>query len=372
MGGDRMTSRRGFLKLLGAAGALAPSLSWADVGGPTYLAAAKRAEGGFALFGVTAAGGDVFAVPLPDRAHAATVHPRLAQAVVFARRPGRYAMVIDCGTGAVLKALDAPDGLFFCGHGAYDATGERLYTTEADAETGAGRIGIWDATAGFRRVGVIDSGGDGPHECVLMPGGDRLAVGNGSLENGPDGRPDPIAVQEMRPNLSYIDLGSGKIAEVLELDAPLRRNSIRHLSVRSDGLLAFAMQWHGAETEAPPLLGLHLAGEGSARLLSADLPEQRGLKGYAGSVTFSGDGGRIAISSPIGGLMDVFEAESGAHAWRNARADLCGLAPHGAGFAANTGQGDWLILDGAAKDPAQVSASNPGRAWDNHMVALRG
>ena len=260
--------------------------------------------------------------------------------------------------------------MFFCGHGAYDATGARLYTTETEIASGEGRIGVWDAAAGFRRIDVLSSGGNGPHECILMPRGGLLAIGNGSVEDGPDGQPDPIAVAEMRPNLAYLDLASGKIVEVLELVGALRKNSIRHLAVRPDGLLAFAMQWHGADTDAPALLGVHRRGEGTPRLLSAGDPAQRALKGYAGSVAFSGDGRQVAISSPRGGLIDVFAVESGAHAWRGERPDLCGLAPHGVGFAATTGRGDWLILNGASDTATRVAQTEAGRAWDNHMVAI--
>lgn len=365
-----MTTRRGFLKLLGAAGALAPSLSWAEMGGPAYLAAARRPDGSFALFGIDDAGADLFAVPLPDRAHSAAVHPHLARAVVFGRRPGIYAVLLDCGTGAALRTLIPPQGRVFCGHGAYDTTGDRLYTSEADPETGAGRIGVWDASAGLRRIGDLESGGIGPHECILLPGG-RLAVANGAIENGPDGKPDPIELASMRPNLTYLDLGSGEVLQILELEGTLRRNSIRHLAVRPDGLLAFAMQWHGDPNAAPALLGLHRDGESAPRLLAAAEADQPALKGYAGSVAFSGDGRQVAISSPLGGLIDVFDAATGAHAWRGSRPDLCGLAPHGAGFAATTGGGDWLILDGSAAAPTRVSQTEAGRAWDNHMVPLR-
>lgn len=367
-----MTTRRGFLRILGAAsaGAVVPSLSWADLGGPAYLAAAKRPDGAFALFGVDAEGVDLFSVDLPDRAHSTALHPRLAQAVVFARRPGTYAVVFDCATGRTLRQLDAAEGSVFCGHGAYAPDGKLLYTSEAEVETGAGLIGIWDVAAGFRRVGAMPSGGIGPHEILMLPGG-VLAVANGALENGPDGRPDPIALEEMEPNLTYIDLGARAVLQVVALSGPLRRNSIRHLAVRPDGLLAFAMQWHGADTEAPALLGLHRRGEEAPVLLAAAGSDQFALKGYAGSVAFSGDGARVAISSPIGGLVDVFDAGTGAHAWRCPRADVCGLAPRGAGFVANTGTGDWVLLDQGGPDPRRVVTTEPGRAWDNHMMALR-
>lgn len=365
-----MTTRRGFLKLLGAGAALVPTLTWADMGGPAYLAAARRPDGSFALFGIDETGDDLFAVPLPDRAHSSAVHPHLAQAVVFGRRPGRYAVLFDCGSGAVLGTLTPPDGLVFCGHGAYDAPGARLYTSEAETETGAGRIGIWDASDGLRRIGMLDSGGTGPHECILLPGG-RLAVANGAIENGADGKPDPLDLAEMQPNLTYIDLAAGTILQRLHLDGALRQNSIRHLAVRPDGLLAFAMQWHGDPTAKPALLGLHREGEAAPRLLAAPDALQAAMQGYAGSIAFSGDGQQVAISSPLGGLIDAFATETGAHAWRSARPDLCGLAPHGAGFAATTGSGDWLILDGTDATPTRITRAEAGRGWDNHMVALR-
>ncbi len=367
-----MTTRRGFLRFLGAAsaGAMVPSLSWADLGGPAWLAAARRPGGGFALYGVDAAGADLFAVDLPDRAHSTALHPKLAQGVVFARRPGTFAVVLDCATGRVLHLLAAPEGSIFCGHGAYALDGRYLYTSEAETESGAGLVGIWDVAAQFNRIGAIPSGGMGPHEILMLPDG-MLAVANGALEPGPDGRPDPIALSEMEPNLTYLDPVAREIVQTVALTGPYRRNSIRHLAARPDGLLAFAMQWHGADTVAPSLLGLHRRGEEAPTLVSADGAAQFALKGYAGSVAFSGDGRLVAISSPIGGLIDVFDAETSTHAWRAERADICGLAPSGKGFVANTGTGDWLMFDAGGPKPRAVVTTEVGRAWDNHMMALR-
>ena len=90
-----MTTRRSFLAGLLAA-ASAPSLSWADAGSPAYLAAAKEPSGTYALFGLAASGQDVFRIALPDRGHAAAAHPPAPEAVAFARRPGTFALVIDC------------------------------------------------------------------------------------------------------------------------------------------------------------------------------------------------------------------------------------------------------------------------------------
>ena len=138
-----MATRRAFLATLLAAGA-APRLGWADVGQPTYLAAAREPDGGFAMFGLDEAGADMFRVPLPARGHAGAAHPTRAEAVAFARRPGRFALVIDCASGTVRHNLTPPEGMNFNGHGAFSPDGAMLFTSEQMADTSAGRIGMWD------------------------------------------------------------------------------------------------------------------------------------------------------------------------------------------------------------------------------------
>ena len=127
-----MPSRRGFLAGLAAA-TLAPQPSWADAGSPAYLAAARGEDGSFVLYGLDGSGHRVFAVPLPSRGHAAAAHPSRPEAVAFARRPGTFALVIDCRSGGRLIArLAAPKGRHFFGHGAFSSDGTLLYTSEND------------------------------------------------------------------------------------------------------------------------------------------------------------------------------------------------------------------------------------------------
>ena len=76
-----MRGRRRFLGGLLAAGAL-PATGWAELGSPEFLAAARRASGDYALFGLSGAGAALFQLPLPGRGHAAAAHPSRALAVV--------------------------------------------------------------------------------------------------------------------------------------------------------------------------------------------------------------------------------------------------------------------------------------------------
>ena len=93
-----MSTRRGFMAGLLATG-LAPQISWADAGRPRFLSAAREENGQYVLCGLSELGEILFKLPLPDRGHAAASHPSRPEAVCFARRPGRFAFVIDCMTG---------------------------------------------------------------------------------------------------------------------------------------------------------------------------------------------------------------------------------------------------------------------------------
>ncbi|MDN5788955.1 DUF1513 domain-containing protein [Pseudorhodobacter sp.] len=357
-----MATRRGFLGGLLASGTL-PTLSWADVGNPAFLAAAKEPDGGYVLVGLSASGEDRFRIPLPARGHAATAHPTRPEAVAFARRPGTYALVLDCISGAVLGQLRAPDGNTFNGHGAFSQSGDILYTSEVVAATGAGRIGLWSRANGYARTGDIASGGIGPHEIRRLPGVETLVVANGGIRTGANDR-DMLNLGTMAPNLAYL-APSGQILNRISLAPQAHHASIRHLSVGPEGGVAFAMQWQGESAAAPALLGLHRMGRAAPLLAMAPSADHMRMQGYAGSVTHFDGGKSIAISSPKGGLVQVFDAK-GAFQYQLERPDVCGLAASGAALTMTDGFGTFLALEGGK--PTHHARSK--RAWDNHLVAL--
>lgn len=352
-----MATRRGFLAGLLASAAV-PRLSWADAGSPAYLAAAREADGGYALFGLTRDGADVFRVALPGRGHAATAHPVAPEAVAFARRPGTFALVIDCVSGGVAHRLEAPAGHHFYGHGTFIAGGDILCTTENHIDSGEGRIGFWSRREGFARIGAVPSGGIGPHEIVALPE-DVLAVANGGILTHPDHGREKLNIPTMKPNLAYV--GPEGVGEVVELDPDLHLASIRHLATDGE-TVAFAMQWQGELPDPVPLLGLHRRGARPV-LCAAPLAEQLAMDGYAGSVALAG--GTVGITSPRGGRVHLFGLD-GAFQGVMCRPDVCGLAARGAGLMATDGLGGVLALDGDAVQPLTVAA----RHWDNHLVPV--
>lgn len=102
-------------------------------------------------------GMDIVVSPSAARA-AACARPTRAIAVVFARRPDTFALVLNGARRAVLHRLDPPQGRQFNGHGAFSAEGLLLLTSEVGAEGSAGRVVLWD-TRGFRRLRKRGCGG---------------------------------------------------------------------------------------------------------------------------------------------------------------------------------------------------------------------
>jgi hypothetical protein len=262
----------------------------------------------------------------------------------------------------VLNRLTPPAARQFNGHGVFAEGGAVLLTSEQASDTSAGVIGVWDVDAGYVRAGEMPTGGLGPHDLRLMPDGETLVVANGGIATDPTDR-RKLNVPTMRPNLTYLSL-SGSIREQVELEADLRQSSIRHLAVRHDGLVGFAMQWEGEPGAATPLLGLHRRGDAPV-LAHAPLADERAMQGYAGSVAFSGAGHEIAITAPRGGRLHRFAA-GGAFLAALSRADVCGLAPLGQGYLASDGLGGLLFI--GATGPSPLARADC--AWDNHIVAL--
>lgn len=351
-----MTSRRAFLA--GLAAATMPKLTWADVGSPAFLAAGKQGQA-FVLHGLSDQGKSLFQIPLPARGHAATAHPSQPLAVAFARRPGQFALVIDCASGVVLHWLEPPVDRQFNGHGVFSEDGRLLMTSEVVAEGSAGRIGLWDTTK-FRRIAEWDSGGIGPHDIKRLPDG-RLVVANGGIQTDPSDR-TKLNLGQMHPNLSLLS-ADGAILDQVDLPPEYRANSIRHLALLPNQI-AFAMQWEGDKADIVPLVGLWSPGT-PPQLCFAEPGQEHVMQGYAGSIAALADGSRFAVTSAPGGAVMLFDNQGTAVA-THFRADLSGVAAFGTGFVATDGLGAiW-----ACNDAGLSLRQRHVMAWDNHLVAM--
>ena len=352
-----MSSRSAFIAGLLATG-IAPTATWADLGAPKFVSAVRNADRRFALCGFGAGLEMAFQVPLPARGHAAVAHPFRPEVIAFARRPGTFAVAVDCMTGEIASTLTTPNDRHFYGHGVFSLDGSRLFTTENDFQNARGVIGIWDTKKGYTRVGEFYSGGIGPHDIKRLPGSETLVVANGGIETHPDAGRMKLNIPSMASNLSYIE--GSDVAEVIELGAVHQRNSIRHLSVSDDGQVAFGMQWQGVG-EVPEIVGIHTKGYAPVLYGSTD-----DMNGYIGSVAISSNGKTIAATSPRANKIQYFDVAKASHTVTDEVPDVGGIVSTEDGFLASNGGGDLI-----ERQASQLIARRTfDLAFDNHLVAI--
>ncbi len=351
-------TRRTAIGLLAGVGLATTQLFAEETDEPVYLSGFRAPDGQFGMASFNAEGQILARWTLPDRGHGAVLRPGSREAVMVARRPGRFALVFDLANGRQPVMIHAPDERHYFGHGVFSNDGRLFYATENDVPGGRGVVGIYDASDGYRRVGEHASHGIGPHELVLTPDGESLAIANGGILTHPDLPRAKLNLAEMQPSIALVDRQSGALLTQLRPPAEFHRLSLRHLAVSPDGLLAVAAQWEGEEATLVPLVALSERG-GPLRLLSAPHDVQTAMRHYCGSVAFNRSGSHFAVSAPRGDTITVWKANGGFSSALSL-ADGCGLAAHGDGFLLTSGQG-------AVRAAGQESFARV--AWDNHVAA---
>ncbi|PPE81147.1 DUF1513 domain-containing protein [Kaistia algarum] len=308
-------------------------------------------------------------MPLEGRGHDIATDSVNRRVVVFARRPGYFALVIDVPSLTPLATLRPPEGHHFFGHGVFSADGKLLYATENDfaGDSPRGVVGIYDATGGFVRIGEFETGGVDSHEILLSPDGASLIVANGGIVTHPDFGRQKLDLAAMRPSIVKIDRERGdRIAETT-LPASLNRLSMRHMSFDGRGNLWFGCQWEGNRQEKPSLVG-RIDSNDQATLMSFPEDWARMARNYIGSVVASRDGTRIATSSPIGGAVFIWDAEKATPLAARPFRDGCGLSGReGHHFLATSGDG--ILID--VEDGGEPTAlARREFHFDNHLRRL--
>ena len=125
------------------------------------------------------------------------------------------------------------------------------------------------------------------------------------------------------------------------------------------------MQWQGELGANVPIVGVHRPGT-APRLLAEEDPRLRNLNGYGGSIQFSADGTTIAVTSPRGGVVQIFDSATGALLQEHRLGDVCGLAASDNGFIASTGTGQFVALN----KTVLTALSQTDLRWDNHLIRL--
>lgn len=355
-------TRRSFVKVAGAgfvAGLTPRSADALNEAELVFASAGKLASGVFAAALVNERGNVIAHLPLPDRGHDVTQCPKTGRLVVFARRPGTFAIVFD-RNAHVLATLPSVAGRHFYGHGLFSRDGKLLFATENAFETAEGKIGIYDATDGFKRIGEFASFGIDPHDIVLSDDGRILCVANGGVETHPDFGRSELNIATMAPSLVFIDTATGDLLAKHEPPADLHKLSLRHLGLGKNGRVWVGGQYKGAKSSAVPLIASAGVDE---PLRFVNVPEDalRHLSFYVGSLAASPDGGALMATSPIGNTALHMDIASGAVTMFGAK-NVCGVDWAETDFAYSTG-------DGLVHIPEQ-NPSDTGFLFDNHLHRL--
>jgi uncharacterized protein len=328
------------------------------------LAPAMRADGSYAVMVFSERGALIREIALPARAHDLAVHATSGRAVVFARRPGTFAVAFDIFGRAAPQVFVAPPDRHFFGHGAYSSDGKLLFATENDFAAGEGMVGIYDATDAYKRLGEFPTNGVGTHEAILLPDRNTLAIANGGIETRPDYGREMLNIPTMDPSLAFVDLDGHLLAQY-RLPPEIHQLSIRHMAVGADGKIWFGTQWEGDPLETPSLVG-RASLEDGLELVATPSQELNDMRRYVGAMAASRDGTLISASAPRGGYVVHFSAETGRYVGRTQIADSSGITGHGEkSILASNGEG--LIAETEADGVSRNMVRARGLAFDNHL-----
>ena len=362
-------SRRQFICKAAAAGVIASSigyLSFANSKAAWLVSACTDNKGQHYVAACDLNGTLISKIKLPARGHdAIALAHKPGRAIIFARRPGKYALEVDFIRGEVIAEINAAEHSHFYGHGVYHRQSHTLLTSENYYKTGEGQIVIRDAD-NYQELARYSSGGVGPHQIALMPDGETLVMANGGIETHPDFPRKKLNLDSMQPNLAYMDLTTGQIDDKFELEN--KRLSIRHLDVSSQGKVVAGLQYQGVSTDEVPLAISH-HGENELSLLKADTDTWRKMKQYTASVCINSKSNTVVITCPKADLLTFWQLDSNTFISSHKLKDGAGATLLDDSFIASTGRGRIISQHDPLK-PYQVRGNFNDLRWDNHMTAI--
>lgn len=373
-------SRRNFLAL--SAVLLSPAARVMAVdnaaSGPLYLSAASTRDDQHFLTGFRHNGDaleQAFQLQLPERGHHIAVNQQRGFMVSIARRPGTSLVLAEMSTGKLIQEIRVPADRHLYGHGVFSSDGNWFYTTENafdDTSDNSGRLVVWSvagegSTVSLQRVNDFSSGGVGPHELVLMPDGDTLAIANGGIRTHPLHDRDILNLDTMQPSLTYVNRHTGAVLEQQTLPAEFHQASIRHLDVNANGRVVIGMQFEGEAFLSVPLVGVHERGQ-HLQLLLAPPEVQAQLLQYVGAIRFAADGRHFAATCPHGNQFTVWDSESATFVQTARARDNCGVIATDSGFLYSTGLGKVAELELASGTITELDGAQAlSLLWDNHL-----
>lgn len=315
-----------------------------------FLAACGMEGGRFGFSAFTDDGELIWSLDAPGRGHGLTLSPDNRLAVLCARRPGDYALVVAPQSGVVTARVAPPEGLHFNGHAVFAVDGALFFATCTRDEDDSGWLSVHARAQGWRAIAAWPTRGSDPHELLRI--GDQLIVANGGLPGGKT----PADPDDVETSLVAIDARDGRVLAQATPPDDLRTISLRHMTAigRSVFVAGQDQDSSGAGTT------LLAAWDGGA-LRYFETPD---LDGYCGSIVAQRN--LLCLTSPKAGRA-YLHAPGAAPIAEIPLVDVCGAAPDPkGGFLLTGGRGDvWRSSENAG---TRVN----GRRWDNHAIMWTG
>lgn len=352
--------RRTFFTGVGASLLLLPALSVEknrNFGDTLFVSAYRDPSGTFGVALLDELGDIFFQEPLPARGHGVASHPDISKVVMFARRPGNFALALDLTFQSRPQLFHTRPDRHFYGHGTFSRDGKLLYATENDFEAASGVIGVYDTTNEFRRVGEFPSGGVGPHDMLLMTGGAVLCVANGGIETHPSFGRQKLNLDRMQSNICFIDANRGEVLKAYYCPNEWSRLSMRHIAVDQNDRVWFGGQYEGSDFDQAPTIGSILLGD-SLQFLDLAFLGFNSSHTYVGSVMANKDGTAVAFTAPKDGQMFVVDPVERSIVAHHHKPRVCGVA------ARNFGHGADFIT---SSEVGNFANREHQYHWDNHI-----
>jgi len=300
-------------------------------------------------------------IEVPTRAHGLLA---LADGsiVAAARRPGDWLLRWHPAGRSAAQWIWAEAERRFNGHVIASADGRRVFTTEADLDSGTSLVGVRDARS-LAKLAEWPTHGIDAH--ALLIDGDTLIVANGGVPTAPETGRSKRDLHRMDSSLVRLALHDGALRGQWRL--PDARLSLRHLAHQTRlaapliGVALQAQHDDPVERLAAPALALF-----DGRQLKAVPPAPgASLAGYGGDIVATATG--FAVSAPRANAVAAWQPSSGWQA-RQALNEACALAaPAGALLA--SGQATVSSTAGGTTRWQNLPA---GLRLDNHWVAAAG
>lgn len=369
------TDRRSFLHAAAASWLAGIPLSHAAASiGKSYYVSAYTARAADHRLGCFDDHGDlVWHLPLSARGHSVSIHPHRPVLVCFARRPGRFGLIVDLDKKQSHSDLEIPARRHFFGHGVFSLDGKFLYASENDFDNQRGVIGIYSVDDQFSRIGEFDSYGIGPHDIRILSDNKTLVIANGGILTHPAYPRTKLNLPTMVPSLCYVDRESGKLLRRIRLAPSLHQLSIRHLAINQDDVVVAVSQYEGYSGDLVPLVTVQDPSMSDIQLNPLPTPTKtlRAMKQYCGSVCFDSAGRTIAVSAPRGNMVACWNIATNRFITGFKIADCSALAPTDTvgEFVAAAGNGDISLINAHQGTISALNHSARGqRRWDNHMT----